>query len=519
MIPSRFPALAALVLCAGILDAIQAQELTLGAPFGPHMVLQRETQAPVFGTATPGVEVTVKFAGQEKRTRTGREGRWQVELTPMPASAQPRGLLVSAGKAHVLLEDVLVGEVWVCAGQSNMEWPLSKEKFASETLPQAGRENLRLLNWSFAGQYFSKKPFGKAEALRQSPATFYEGRWAASSSQTAAPFSAVAYCFGVRLQESLQVPVGLVHLAVGGSPTEAWIRRETLATHPAFGAMTRGDWMTNPALDDWCQQRARDNLTPQATAGLDIPADDLGWHHPYKPGFLWQAGPARLLPMAMRGVIWYQGESNSLNARRVAEHGQLFPLLVTDWRAQWQHGDFPFYFCQLSGISTEKGYHSELWPEFRDQQRRFPEALPNTGFAVTHDLGDRINIHPTNKRDVGERLARVALAKTYGQSIESSGPAPTRLTAEGGALRIHFDHARGLRTSDGAAPLAFEVAGVDGVFHAATGKIENETLLVQTPKVSQPVQARHGWQPFTLTNLVNGDGLPCSTFLLATPAR
>lgn len=514
MIPPRFPALAALFFI-GILDALPAQELTLGAPFGPHMVLQRETRAPVFGTAVPGVEVTVKFAGQEKRTQAGPEGRWQVELAPMPTSAQPRGLLVSAGKSHILLEDVLVGEVWVCAGQSNMEWPVSKEKFASETLPKANRETLRLLNWSFAGQYFSKKPFGKAEVPRQSPVTFYEGRWETSSSQTAAPFSAVAYHFGVRLQEGLQAPVGLVHLAVGGSPTEAWICRETLAAHPSFAAMTRGDWMTNPALDEWCQQRARDNLTSPGKEGLSIPGDDLGWHHPYKPGFLWQAGPARLLPMAIRGVIWYQGESNSLNARRVAEHGQLFPLLVADWRERWQQGAFPFYFCQLSGISTEKGYHSELWPEFRDQQRRFLETLPNTGFAVTHDLGDRVNIHPTNKRDVGERLARVALAKTYGQSIEWSGPAPLRLTVEGDALRLYFDHADGLRTSDGAAPISLEVAGADGVFHPATGVIEKETILVHSPKVPQPVQVRHGWQPFTVTNLVNAAGLPCSTFLLA----
>jgi sialate O-acetylesterase len=486
-------------------------EITLPPVFTDNLVLQRDRPVPVWGRADAGEKITVEFGGQKKSIGADAAGNWKVMLKPLHASTQPRELTVAGSHAsRITCHSVLVGEVWLAAGQSNMEFPLSREQFAATEIPAATNSLLRLLNFSFAGQNFFSKPFGTNEVARQTPEKFYSGAWQSCSPDTVKKFSAVAYYFGKEISEKTSVPVGIIHCAVGGSPTEAWIRRGALESDSELRVMTHGNWLTNAVLDDWCRQRGHENLDACLASGVAVPGDDLGPNHSFKPSFLWDAGPARLAPFGIRGVLWYQGESNSLEERRVRQHEKLFPLLVRDWRAAW-NVEFPFLFCQLSSIRTNH-YQSAFWPEFRDQQRRFLDMIPNTGMAVTSDLGAPDDVHPRDKRDVGHRLALWALAKTYGGKNEFSGPQPELVWQDGSSLTVRFSHAAGMKTSDDQIVRGFEIAGADGKFYPAAVVIAEGKIILSASEVSNPAAVRYGWKPFSDGNLVNADGLPASTF-------
>jgi sialate O-acetylesterase len=497
----------------------------LAPVFGDNMVLQRDLPVPVWGRTQPGGQITVEFAGQKQAAKADASGHWRVTLEPLLASHEPRTLAVTdtSRPAHpaLCLTNILVGEVWLAAGQSNMEWPLAQEAHAAMELPAATNARLRLLNLTFAGQHFYARPFGSNELARMTPDKFYSGTWQACSPASARPFSAIAYYFAQAVQRELDVPVGVIHLAVGvihlavgGSPAEAWIRRAALAGETALQPIVAGNWLTNAALDGWCRERGGQNLAAALEAGWPVPGDDLGPNHPFKPGFLWDAGPARLGPFALRGVLWYQGESNSLEPWRVAQHEKLFPLLVRDWRVQWGRPRLPFLYCQLSSISTNAGYKAGCWPEFRDQQRRFLDVIPDTAMAVTSDLGHPTDVHPRNKREVGRRLALAVLARVYGRAGEGSGPLIATATRRGAEVVLEFRHADGLRTTDGQPPNGFELAGKSGEFHPATATLRGGRVVLSAAPVSEPEQVRYLWEPFPVPpqNLVNSAGLPASTF-------
>ncbi|RYX84132.1 sialate O-acetylesterase [bacterium] len=510
MIKVSFSFLVALLCCT----AISYADVRLAPVFTEHMVLQRDKPLPIWGEAKPKALISVAFAGQTKTTRVDAQGHWKVVLPQQVASSIGRELVVSGDGSAKTLSDVLVGEVWVCAGQSNMEFPLKNEVTGPQALTDANNPLLRLNLWHYRSQYVYNAPFTPGQVEGLVTERFYEGGWAPATPESAREFSAIGYFFGRRLQQKLGVPVGIISLAAGGSPTEAWIRREALANNVELAPIVAGNWLENADLDDWCRLRGHQNLDKPLADKLAVPSDDLGPNHAFKPSFLWQAGIARLIPFAMRGVLWYQGESNSLELRRVLQHEKLFPLLVSDWRRQWGQSDFPFYFAQLSGIETT-GYKSQFWPQFRDSQRRFGDTIHSAASVVTSDLGARNNVHPTNKHDVGERLASVALAKTYGQPIEWSGPSPRSLTLKGKQLVVSFNHAVGMRPKNGEAMRGFQIAGADGQFFDALARIEGTSVMLENVAVPHPLQVRYGWQPFTDANLENASGLPTSTFQLS----
>lgn len=487
--------------------------------FGNHMVFQRDTSLPVWGEADAGATVEVRFAGKAQTARAGSDGRWSVALAPLPASRKPRILeIVSSapdgGRGQVHFTNVVVGEVWIAAGQSNMEWPLQREQFAAIALAESDQPELRLLNLDYVAKYGFGKPFTNEQAKRLQPDTYFSGQWLPSTPEAAKPFSAIGYYFGSELRRELNVPVGVINLAVGGSPTEAWIRRGALEADASLRTLVSGNWLTNESLGLWCRERGHQNLDALLEEGRSVPEDELGPNHHYKPAFLWETGMAPLIPFALRGVIWYQGESNAQEEWRVRQHEQLFPLLVTDWRMQWRQGNFPFLFCQLSSIGTEKGYKSECWPEFRDSQRRMLERLPNLAMAVTSDLGHPTDVHPPNKRDVGHRLALAALGRVYGRTNEISGPLFVAASKRANEVVVRFNRSAGLRTNDGQPPNGFEVAGADGVFHPVTARIENDQVVLTCEGVESPKTVRYGWMPFAQPpmNLYNGADLPASTF-------
>jgi sialate O-acetylesterase len=497
-----------LLACSFIWPAAASADVTLPRVFGHHMVLQRDREIPVWGKASPGERVGVTLNRQQKTTVADDSGSWLVTFPSRGASVEPISMTVE-GRNRISIRDILVGEVWVCAGQSNMEFRLRSASNAKQEIATADHPRIRLLNLVGAARGSSGRY--TAEHLRRLvPERFCEGQWEACTSETSAPFSAVGYFFGLELHEELGVPVGLISPAIGGTPAEAWVRRAALESDEKLRPLVEGNWLQNRLLGEFCRERAALNFSRAIRDGDEIPGDESGPNHSFKPGFMWKAAIRPLLPFPIRGVIWYQGESNAESPLRVSQHERIFELLVTDWRRQWRSGDFPFLYVQLPAMGRPD------WPEFREQQRRFLKTLPNTGMAITMDVGHPTNVHPTNKQPVGKRLARWALATTYRRKAPVySGPLFRSAEVAGASLVVSFDQVGdGLASSDGMSLRHFDLAGSDGVFHAADATIVGETVVVSCSRVKEPRHARYAWVPYPdpPVNFVNAAGLPASPF-------
>lgn len=454
------------------------------------MVLQREVPLDIHGKADAGRKVTVKFAGQKVQTVANNRGEWSVTLQPMKA-ARNQMLVVESDKTKKVFRDVAVGEVWLCSGQSNMAFTLQQAATAARDIPNVSDADLRFFdmkaNWQTNDVAWPLSAIDSLNHLQY----FAPTSWRGATSETAGQFSAVAYYFGKMLRDSLQVPVGLVCNAVGGAPTEAWIDRNTLETR--FPAILN-DWLHNDFIQQWVRERAAKNISNARGASA---------RHPYEPCYLYESGMLPLLQYRVKGVVWYQGESNAHN---MEAHERLFKLLVDSWRTNMKNEEMPFYFVQLSSLNRPS------WPWFRDSQLRLMRQLPGLGMAVSSDVGDSLDVHPTHKLEVGERLARWALCKTYARKVVPSGPLFSRAWREGSTAVVEFDYADGLTTSDGNPLRCFEVAETDGLFYPAEAEISGGKVRLSSDKVRTPHFVRYAWQPFTRANMVNADGLPASTF-------
>ena len=454
------------------------------------MVLQREVPLDIHGKADAGRKVTVKFAGQKVQTVANNRGEWSVTLQPMKA-ARNQMLVVESDKTKKVFRDVAVGEVWLCSGQSNMAFTLQQAATAARDIPNVSDADLRFFdmkaNWQTNDVAWPLSAIDSLNHLQY----FAPTSWRGATPETAGQFSAVAYYFGKMLRDSLQVPVGLVCNAVGGAPTEAWIDRNTLETR--FPAVLN-DWLHNDFIQQWVRERAAKNISNARGASA---------RHPYEPCYLYESGMLPLLQYRVKGVVWYQGESNAHN---MEAHERLFKLLVDSWRTNMKNEEMPFYFVQLSSLNRPS------WPWFRDSQLRLMRQLPGLGMAVSSDVGDSLDVHPTHKLEVGERLARWALCKTYARKVVPSGPLFSRAWREGSTAVVEFDYADGLTTSDGNPLRCFEVAETDGLFYPAEAEISGGKVRLSSDKVRTPHFVRYAWQPFTRANMVNADGLPASTF-------
>ena len=490
----------AMILASAAYSAITGDFGGLSMPmlYSDGMVLQRDCPISISGMADAGSKVTVKFAGEKRKTVAGADGKWKVDFRPMPASV---GLTIeiSAEGERIVYDNVAVGDVWLCSGQSNMEFPVRSMTGKEEVLASADDGNLRLFDMK--AKWRTDNTVWPAEAVEavQNLDYYKDTEWRVSDRGAAEEFSAVGYCFGRMLRDSLDVPVGLICNAIGGSTTESWIDRRTLQRD--FPLILK-DWLNNDFVQDWARGRAAKNIDSKNT----------GMHrHPYEPCYLFEAGILPLAEYPVKGVIWYQGESNAHNFEA---HEKLFGLLVDSWRSYWNNPELPFYFVQLSSIDRPS------WTWFRDSQRRLSEKIPHAGMAVSSDLGDSLDVHPKNKRPVGERLARLALHHEYGFSdLVPSGPLVRAAEAAGdGKVMVNFDWAEGLTTSDGAPVRTFEVAEYPGLFYPAEAVICGDSVVLSSKEVSHPHYVRYAWQPFTRANLVNSSGLPASTFLIVIPA-
>ncbi|MCE9609097.1 MAG: sialate O-acetylesterase [Chthoniobacter sp.] len=476
--------------------------------FSDHMVLQRDKDIKVWGGAAPGEKVRVQFAGQTSETVADATGEWKVKLPPMKAGG-PHEMTV-AGENTLKVSDILIGEVWVCSGQSNMEFELMHAQNSKEEINRADFPQMRML---LVPRTSAGLPLNDVRA-----------RWSVCSPTSAVlpKFSAVAYFFGREIHIRMKVPVGLIAASVGATQIEPWTAPEGLADVPALQASIAGV----TAAADNARQRLRENLDalerviPQARAALaqgkPLPPE-LAMSSPLPA----EGGPVLyhgmiypLVPFAIRGAIWYQGESNAGDKMRYFDK---MKALIGGWRRVWQQGDFPFYFVQI----TPNRYNGEL-PLLIEAQIA-SMTIPNTGMAQSTDTTDASDNfgggHPRNKQEIGRRLALWALAKDYGQiNLVHSGPRFQSLKVEGRQLRIRFDQVgAGLTTRDGKAPDSFEIAGPDGAFVDAAAKIDGATILIGSEKVAQPAAMRFAWKDLAQPNLMIKDGLPVSQFRAQVP--
>lgn len=465
--------------------------LKMSPIYSDNMVLQHNTPLQVSGTANAGDEVIVKIEGQKHKTKCGENGKWSVSLNPIKAGTGYT-LSVSTKDKSLTYTNVAAGEVWLCSGQSNMAFMVWEGATAKDDVANANNSNIRL---------FNMKPAHETNAVEWE-ASFLDSLnrldyykptlWQECNKESVNSFSAVAYHFGRVLADSLDIPVGLICNAIGGSAAESWISREII--EEKIPDILK-DWTKNDMVQDWVRGRAELNCKKSTVKGQ---------RHPYEPTYLYAVNQPIFDDFTVKGMIWYQGESNAHN---IELHEQLFPMVIESWREQQNNPDMPFYFVQLSSINRPS------WCNFRNSQRIMSETLHNVGMAVSSDKGDVTNVHPIEKKEIGERLARVALNKSYGMSdITPSGPMFKEVTFDKGAAFPSFEYGEGLQASDGGEIIGFEVAGDDKIFYPAKAEVINGKLKVWSSKVKHPQYIRYGWQPYTEANLVNKEGLPASTF-------
>jgi len=467
-------------------------ELQLAPLFTDNAVLQQGKATPVWGWAEDGEIVTVRFRGQKVSTTT-HNGKWSVDLRNLKAGG-PDPLTVSTASRTFALTNVLVGEVWICSGQSNMEWPMSQSYQAEADMAAATNTQIR----------FFLVPKKKSEAST----TRINSQWAVCSPQTIKGRTAVGYYFGRDLQKARNVPIGLIETYWGGSPAEAWMSREALEVSPRYQAE-----ILDTHADAW--KKYQDSLikyeNDKAVAAskgetFTNSAPRFGW----KPSELYNGMIAPLVPYAFKGAIWYQGESN---AGRAEQYRTLFPDMIRNWRRDWNNNDFPFLAVQLAPFMAVKDQPSDSsWAELREAQWLATQTLPKVGMAVITDVGDPKDIHPRKKQPVGERLALAARGIAYGEKIEFSGPLYRAQTVRDGKIIVHFDHVgKGLEARDGALK-GFAICGEDGKFVWAKAEIVGKTVEVSSPEVPKPIAVRYGWADCPEVNLWNKDGLPASPF-------
>ena len=489
---------AAMILAGLIVSAIPLRaDATLPALLADHMVIQRGLPVHVWGMAAPHEAVSVSFRGETKSATADDLGRWSLFLSPGEAGG-PFQLSVKAANT-IVVNDVLVGDVWVASGQSNMEFPMKELANADKEIAAAQFPRIRIF-------LVKHKPADYPQDDVESTG------WAACTPETAADSSAVAYFFARNLQQKLGVPIGLIESSWGGTPAESWTSLRGLSADaslmPVFAARAKTLATQSATVLKQKQEDLEFQKAAQATVdGKPMPGRQ--WHPDFAawaPAALYNGMIAPLTPFAIRGVIWYQGEANS-GRDRAPLYARLFQAMIRDWRNEWGEGDFPFLFVQIANWNTAP---EDMWPDVRNAQRQ-ALALRNTGMAVTIDIGDPIDIHPKNKQDVGLRLALAARAIAFGEKVEWSGPLYRQVTQEENALRVWFDHANGL-VAKGAELTGFEVAGVDGKYSAAEAKIDGTSVVVSSATVPAPVSVRYGWAANPSCNLFNKEGLPASPF-------
>ena len=467
--------------------------LKLAAVFTDNMVLQRNQPIQIYGTANGGDTIEVTFKQQKKNVIVDQYGKWKISF-PALTKGGPYEMTVQSKATKIVLKNILVGDVWFCSGQSNMAFQLQNSENGSAEAKKIGANStIRLFN-AKAIQDTDETAWDAATLAKTNQLQFFSGSWSVCDSISAKEFSVIAYYFGKNIAHEENVPVGLIQVAVGGSPIESWIDRYTLE-HDDKVVDILTNWRKSDFVMPWVRERANVNLKNATNAKQ---------RHPYDPCYNFEAGVEAFTKFPIKGVIWYQGESNAHNVE-LYEH--LMPTLVESWRKAWGTA-FPFYYVQLSSIDRP------TWPAFRDVQNRLQNKIPNSGMAISMDYGDALNVHPIKKKEVADRLALLALRYTYGKAVTANGPSALKAFQNGDNILVSFAFAKQLTTADKKELIGFELVNDKGIHIQDKAAIVKNQVLITIPKGEKIKTVLYAWKPFTKANLVNEAGLPCSTFKL-----
>jgi sialate O-acetylesterase len=485
---NSFPLMSRLLLALVFLSITPlCAHVVLPSIFSDHMVLQRQMKIPVWGTADVGERVTVTLNDQRADTVADANGQWKTTLPPEEAGG-PYTLTV-AGNDTVTINDVLIGEVWLFAGQSNMEWGTGFVTNHEQEIPAAVYPQIRLCM--------------VPHTVKGEPATDVPASWAACTPESVFKFSGVAYFTGRELYKKLNVPIGLIQVSWSGTNIEGWMPHEALQSDPDF----------QPLQDRWNQawQEASAQAKAQGKPAPPEPKPPEGSDSRFSPAGIFNGAVHPLAPFALRGMVWYQGENNALWAFLYRKE---LKAMITSWRQLWNEDDFPFLVIQLPSVIPLPVSNTSRWAEIRESQAKALD-LPNTGLVVTIDLGDALhhdNLHPKNKLDVGLRTALVAEKIAYGMDVISRGPTFKTATILNDSVRVQFDSADGLKTKDGGAVSGFELAGDDQKYLPATGTIDGDSVILHADGLSNPQTIRYDWANYPDGNLYNGANLPARPF-------
>ncbi len=493
------------LLFAACMVGMVRAEFTVDPIFQSHMVLQQGKPVPVSGSCTSSSPVVVTFGDIEVKGAVKKK-KWRAVLPPMKADAVGKTLTVTQGKEKVQLDDVLVGEVWVASGQSNMLWQI-KETGDNDALRQPAIPGFHF--YHAQPQVHTKQGAYNDELLaRVRENRMYEGSWYEGCAGDCPTMSAVGWYFGRKLHELLDVPVGVIHVSLGGSGMIAWM--PTSVVKKKYKESLSSNWLNCKYMTQWVRTRAKENL-----------ARDLSAPHPYKPTCLFENGIRPWLDFPIAGVIWYQGESDAeLQDQRQNE--DLLKSLITGWRTEFKQPELPFIMVQLPRIKDDKDGLRAYWPEFREVQDRVSKTLPNVYDVTTVDLGTtNTNVHPPRKLEVGERLAATAAACVYDKKdVPYSGPVAKRVSLSEEGVVVEFGHAKGLKSADGKPVAHFELSSDGKKFYPANAEIRDGKLLLTAAGLRQaPEVVRYAWSTFLTPNLVNEDNLPAVPFTLRLESK
>lgn len=482
----------------GLLVSISnlAAEITVDSIFDSGMVLQQGRVIPITGTVTGSTKpITVQFAGQSVQAEI-KGKTWRAQLHPLPANAEGQTLSITQGDDTITLDNIKIGEVWLASGQSNMLWRLNqtgdRNAIATADIPHLS--------------YYHNEPqihtapraYTDAEKQKLRDGQMYEGKWHTSSPASAPRMSAVGFYFGRKLQETLGVPVGIIHSSLGGSEMMAWMPTKTASKK--YRACLTPKWLESKYMSTWVRGRAAFNNKGDTKAP-----------HPYQPTYLYKTGIEPWVDFPIAGVIWYQGESDA-EIQDMQQNAALLSDLITGWRAEFKNPALPFLMVQLPRINDKTPLRA-YWPEFRHVQAHVAEQLRDVDYIVTTDLGStNSDVHPPRKLEVGERLAHLAAQKVYGKDTPAYGPRVKDIKPQGDTLVLNFEHANELSTTDGQPPRHFEIAGNNGKYFPAEATIQGNSIILSSPQVAAPKFARYAWATYLTPNLVNEHKLPAAPF-------
>jgi sialate O-acetylesterase len=484
----------AIILAKTVYSAITGDHGGLQMPgiFANDMVLQRNKPIPIFGTADANEEITIIFNHETKKTKASSNGKWQIIFNALPAGG-PYNLIVKSNEKKIEFANILTGDVWLCSGQSNMLFRLNQAYKGKQAIENSGNKNLRLFQLN-AIEETNDVAWDSSVLDETNKLQYFTGDWKQCNPETAATFSAVGYFFGKKIQHEENVPIGLIEVAVGGAPIVSFLDRHTME-FDNYLVDELYNWKKSDFIMPWVRERA--------TKNLELSKDPLQ-RHPYEPCFNFEAGIYQLINTPIKGILWYQGASDTHNIDLYAYN---FKHLISSWRNLWKE-NLPFYFVQLSSIDRPS------WPYFRDMQRMMQLEIPNTFMAVSSDLGDSLNVHPTRKQAVGERLALLALKNSYQKNIIANGPVVKKIFQSEKEIAVDFKNAKELKTKNNKPLVGFEVRNEKGETFSPKAEIKNNKVILYLDKNEKIVKVLYAFKPFTRANLENESGLPAGTFSL-----